>query len=164
MYGLLLKLWKVLHLPKNLQLFIMRRLNDQFIVGVTGVIFDKKDRILLFRHTYRNVDRWSLPGGYIKSKEHPKEGLEREIEEESGFVVSADERLAIRTDRTSPRIEIPYVGTYIGGKFRPSKEVSEAKFFAFDRLPNISQDQLYFIEKGTKERQLLKVLLKKAKD
>ncbi|HCR35975.1 hypothetical protein A2130_00420 [Candidatus Woesebacteria bacterium GWC2_33_12] len=148
MYKFLLKVWKGLRLPTNLQLFFMRRLNDQFLIGVTGIIFDNKDRILLFRHTYRDIDSWSLPGGYIKAKEHPKEALEREIKEESGLVVSADERLKLRTDRETPRIDISYVGKYIGGEFNKSTEVVEAKFFSFSKLPLLRPDQLYFIEKA----------------
>ena len=77
--ALLLKIWKLLKLPSGIQLFIMRMFNDQFLIGVTGIFFDDSGRILLFRHTYRNTDRWSLPGGYIKGKEHPKEGIEREV-------------------------------------------------------------------------------------
>ncbi|OGM11190.1 hypothetical protein A2V80_00630 [Candidatus Woesebacteria bacterium RBG_16_39_8b] len=145
MTDFLLKFWKILKLPTNLQLFFMRRFNDQFLIGVTGVIFNEDKEVLLFKHTYRDSDRWSLPGGYIKAKEHPKEALEREIEEESGFIVSADARLKLRTDRNSPRIDITYMGTFIGGEFKPSKEVDEAKFFKFNKLPILPQDQLYFI-------------------
>lgn len=148
--GLLLKIWRVLKLPLNLQLFIMRRLNSQFLIGVTGVILNENQEILLFRHTYRDTDQWSLPGGYVKAKEHPKEALEREIEEESGLIVSADERLKLRTDRESPRVDITYVGTFIGGEFKRSKEVHDAKFFAFEKLPRVSTDQLYFIERAIK--------------
>ena len=83
--------WKALHLPKNIQLTFMRVVQDQFLVGVTGVIFNNRDEILLFKHTYRN-QVWGLPGGYLKSKEHPKKGLEREIEEETGLTVSVDTR------------------------------------------------------------------------
>jgi len=146
MYNFLLKVWRALKLPTNLQLFFMRRLNDQFLIGVTGIIFDDKNRILLFRHTYRDTDSWSLPGGYIKAKEHPKEALEREILEESGFIVSADERLKLRTDRETPRIDITYVGKFIGGEFKESDEVKEAKFFSFSKLPLLQPDQLYFID------------------
>lgn len=142
------KIWKFLKLPVGWQLFLMRRVNDQFLIGVTGVIFNNNKEVLLFKHTYRDRDHWSLPGGYVKAKEHPKEGLEREIKEESGFTVSADERLKLRTDRNTPRIDITYMGTFIGGSFTPSKEVSEAKFFSFDSLPDISEDQLFFIDKA----------------
>lgn len=128
----------------------MRRFNDQFLVGVTGIFFNDKNEILLFKHTYRNKNRWSLPGGYAKGKEHPKEALEREVKEESGFIVSADERLKIRTDRETARLEITYVGILIGGEFTPSSEVNEAKLFSFDTLPLLPKDQLIFIEKAFK--------------
>lgn len=148
MPSFLIKIWKFLRLPTNVQLFIMRQVNDKFLIGVTGVIFNDKKEVLLFKHTYRDNNHWSLPGGYVKAKEHPKEGLEREIKEESGFVVLADKRLKLRTDRNSPRIDITYTGTFVGGEFTPSKEVKTAKFFAFDDLPELPEDQLYFIDKA----------------
>ncbi len=149
---ILYKLWQLLHLPTDLQLFLMRRVNDQFLIGVTGVFFDDKDRILLVKHTYRNSNSWSLPGGYLKGGEHPEEGLEREVMEETGFIVSADERLKIRTDRDSARLDIAYMGTYFGGFFKPSNEVSSAKRFAFENLPDISKDQLLLIDKAVNQR------------
>lgn len=78
--------------PTNFQLSIMRIFQDQFLIGVTGIIFNNKNQVLLFKHTYRQTD-WSLPGGYIKSKEHPFESLEREILEESGLVVSVEDQM-----------------------------------------------------------------------
>ncbi len=148
MAGLLSQIWQKLHLPTSLQLFIMRRTNDQFLVGVTGIFFNDQGGVLLFKHSYRGNGHWSLPGGYLKGKEHPKEGLEREILEESGLVVSADYRLKIRTDRESSRLDITYSGVFIGGEFKASKEVTEAKFFAFDKLPTLPEDQLLFIDKA----------------
>lgn len=145
MQGLLLKIWRALKLPRNLQIFIMRRVNDQFLVGVTGIFFDDKRRVLLVKHSYRG-NGWSLPGGYAKGGEHPKEALEREIKEETGYEVSADDRLKIRTDRKTARLDITYTGRFIGGVFTPSKEVPEAKLFKFDNLPIIPEDQLHFID------------------
>jgi ADP-ribose pyrophosphatase YjhB (NUDIX family) len=89
------KIYKALHLPKNLQLMVMRLFEDRFLVGTTGIIFNDKNEILLFKHTYRSHS-WSLPGGYLKAGEHPREGLEREIKEESGLTVSMDESLKTR--------------------------------------------------------------------
>ena len=152
MTKLLATLWRWLHLPTNVQLFIMRRFNDQFLIGVTGIIFNERDEILLFKHTYRGGDTWSLPGGYLKSKEHPREGLEREIKEESGLVVSVDEQLQTGTDRDAARIEIAYVGTFIGGEFTPSAEVSQSGFFDFHDLPRLPKDQLIFIDKVIRQR------------
>jgi len=148
MASFLLKVWGAFPLTTKLKLFFMRRFNDQFLIGVTGIFLNDKDEVMLFKHTYRDKEQWSLPGGYLKAKEHPKEGLEREILEESGLVVSADYNLKLRTDRKTARFDITYVGKFIGGEFTPSNEVSAVKFFTFDKLPNVPHDQLLFIEKA----------------
>ena len=153
---LLARIWRMLHLPKSIQLFVMRIFQDQFLIGVTGIILNDKNEILLFKYGYRQT-QWGLPGGFIKAKEHPQEALEREIEEESGFIVSADEELKIRTDRETARMDIGFVGKLMGGEFRKSSEVSEAKFFAFNDLPLlISKNQLFIIEQVLFQRKLLK--------
>lgn len=153
---LLAKIWRILHLPKFIQLFVMRISQDQFLIGVTGIILNDKNEILLFKYNYRQTE-WGLPGGFIKAKEHPQEALEREIEEESGFIVSVDEELKIRTDRETARMDIGFLGKLMGGEFRKSAEVVDAKFFAFDDLPLlISKNQLFIIEQTLYKKNLLK--------
>jgi 8-oxo-dGTP diphosphatase len=149
--NLLAKIYKALHLPKSMQLFIMRFFQDQFLVGVTGIIFNEKQEILLFKHTYRS-HAWALPGGYLKSGEHPREALEREIKEESGLVVSVDDSLKTRTDRDSARLDMCYTGILIGGDFVPSHEVSEYGFFAQDKLPLLRKNQVFLIDEALKQR------------
>ncbi len=151
MSGILTKLWLILHFPKKIQLWIIRLFHDEFLVGVAGVIFNQKDEILLFKHTYREIG-WGLPGGYMKAKEHPMEGLEREIEEESGFIVSIDEPIKIRTDRETARLEVCYIGEYLGGEFKKSGEVSKADFFTFENLPLIPRKQIFLIDYALKKR------------
>lgn len=151
MMGLLLRLWKKFGFSKNFQLWIIRLFQDQFLIGVTGVIFNAENKVLLFRHTYRKT-AWSLPGGYMNGKEHPKEALEREILEESGLTVSIDWRMKVRTDRETARLDISYIGTFIGGEFRSSAEVSEARFCSLDDLPLIRRDQLFLIERALEQR------------
>ncbi len=147
----LAKLWKALHLPKGLQLLAMRFLQDQFLVGVTGIIFNDKNEVLLFKHIYRS-HAWSLPGGYLKSGEHPREALEREIKEESGLVVSVDESLKTRTDRDTARLDMCYIGVLIGGDFTPTHEVSEYGFFKQDKFPLLRKNQLFLIDEALKQR------------
>ena len=76
MKTVLANIWKALHLPKGIQLQVMRLFQDQFLVGVTGIIFNENNEILVFKHSYR-AHAWSLPGGYMKAGEHPREALER---------------------------------------------------------------------------------------
>lgn len=143
--------WKLLRLPKNLQLFFMRMLQDKFLIGLTGIIFNEKNEVLLFKHTYRS-HAWSLPGGYMKAGEHPREGLEREILEESGLAVSVHARLKIRTDRASARLDICYVCTFIGGDFKPTHEVSEYGFFAQEDFPLLRKNQIFLIDAALKHK------------
>lgn len=152
---ILAKIWRMFHLPKSIQLFAMRIFQDQFLIGVTGIILNNKNEILLFKYNYRQTE-WGLPGGYIKAKEHPQEALEREIEEESGFIISADEELKIRTDRESARVDIGFVGKVMGGEFRRSSEVTDAKFFSFDDLPLLmSKQQLFIIEQALFQKKII---------
>ena len=147
------KIWKAARFPKPLQLFVMRFFQSQFLIGVTGIIFNERQEVLLFKHTYRQHS-WSLPGGYLKSGEHPREALEREIKEETGLVVSVDELLKTRTDRTSARLDICYTGIMIGGEFIPSNEVIEYGFFAQDQLPLLRQNQVFLIDQALQMRSL----------
>lgn len=151
MKSFLAKIWKRLNLPKGVQLFFMRFFQNQFLVGVTGVIFNAKNEVLLFKHTYRQ-HAWSLPGGYLKAGEHPKEALEREIKEESGLTVSIDEQLKTRTDRTGSRLDMGYIGVFIGGEFTPSHEVSEYGFFPRDKMPLLRSNQVFLIETALQQK------------
>jgi 8-oxo-dGTP diphosphatase len=148
---LLAKIWKLLQLPKGVQLFVMRFFQSQFLVGVTGIIFNDKNEILLFKHVYR-PHAWSLPGGYVKAGEHPQEALEREIKEESNLVVSIDESMKTRTDRDLARLDMCYLGVFIGGDFTPTHEVSEYGFFSQDTLPLLRKDQVFLIDEALKLR------------
>ena len=153
MKSLLAKIWKFLDLPKGVQLFFMRIFQNQFLVGVTGVIFNEKNEILLFKHTYRQQS-WALPGGYMKAGEHPAETIEREIKEESNLTVSADEALKTRTDREGARLDLCYTGIFIGGDFTPSVEVSEYGFFSQDTMPLLRSNQVFLIEEALQQKKL----------
>lgn len=151
MKSFLAKIWKSLNMPKEAQLFIMSFFQNRFLVGVTGIIFNEKSEVLLFKHTYRQHS-WSLPGGYMKSGEHPAESLEREIKEESKLVVSVDKSFKTRTDRTSSRLDLCYTGKFIGGEFSPSEEVSEYGFFAQDKMPLLRSNQVFLIEEALQQK------------
>jgi ADP-ribose pyrophosphatase YjhB (NUDIX family) len=149
MYGFLLKIYKKLNLSKTFQLYIQRILNDQFLIGVTGVIFNENDEILLFKHSYRQT-LWSLPGGYLKGGEHPKAGLAREIEEESGFKVNVLKIIMTIEDENAARLDMSYYGKFLSGTFKKSSEVTEYKFFSIKELPKLIDNQYVQIKEGYK--------------
>ena len=149
MYKFLLQVWKQLKLTKSLQIKLLRLVNDKFLIGVTGVIFNESHEVLLVKHSYRRVP-WSLPGGYLQANEHPKKGLEREMYEETNFKVHIEKILITKHDKETPRIDMCYVGTYITGKFKASDEVVDFGFFAKNKLPKLINDQYKQIELGYK--------------
>ncbi len=157
MRTLLAKIWRALKLPRNIQLSVMRLFQAKFLIGVTGIIFNDQGKVLLFKHRYR-AHSWSLPGGYLSSGEHPREGLEREIKEESGLIVSVDQQLKTRTDRDNAVLDMCYTGVFIGGEFTPSYEVSEYGFFALDQMPLLRSNQVVLINSAINERKNLQGL------
>ncbi len=149
MQSFLLKLYKNLKMTKNVQLYVQRVVNHQFLIGVTGVIFNNKNEVLLFKHSYRPIE-WSLPGGYLQGGEHPKEGLEREVYEESGFKVKIFKIIKTTHDKETARLDMSYYGVYESGEFRKSAEVTDFMFCPISKLPPLLESQYGQIKEGYK--------------
>lgn len=133
----LYKLWGWLPLPKWLRTIILWIGNPNFMVGVTAVILDEQGRVLLFKHTYRPDMPWGLPGGWLKYNEEPVQAVEREVFEESGMFVRVLQPIAVRRVETPGALEAVFLARYVRGEFRPSAEVSEAKFFTMSDMPPV---------------------------
>ena len=56
-------------------------------VDTRGVVF-REDRLLLVREKIDGL--WTLPGGWVDPNETPREAVEREVMEESGYEVRAE--------------------------------------------------------------------------
>lgn len=54
-------------------------------LGTAAIITDQIGRVLLVHPTYRDDDRWLLPGGVVEPGEHPHAACQREITEELGL-------------------------------------------------------------------------------
>lgn len=119
-------------------------------VDVRAGVFDdggtaaSPTRVLLVREA--SDGRWSLPGGWADQHDSPRQSIEREVLEESGFVVRAVKLAAIR-DRhlhpyEPPRLERIYKLLFVcdleGGAATTSLETTAARFFAVDALPELS--------------------------
>ena len=114
-----------------------RLVNDSFLAGVLGVIWNERREVLLFSHTYRSMP-WSLPGGWMQCGESPLVAIEREVREESGLAVRAERLLLVGTTTDRPKLEFVVAAGLVGGTFRPSREVDAMQWCALDRLPPIA--------------------------
>lgn len=112
-------------------------------VDVRGGVF-RDDRVLLVRE--RRDRLWTLPGGWADVNQTPRECVEREILEESGYVARAI-KLAAVWDYRRHNASVPchsalyklfFVCELTGGSAQASLETEEAEFFRPGELPQLS--------------------------
>ncbi len=102
-------------------------------------LIERAGRVLLTRRgrpPYAGT--WDLPGGFLERDETPETGLRRELHEELGVRVRRTRFLGFATDRYGPRgfpvLTLVY-RVSATGTIRPADDVTEARWFARDRLP-----------------------------
>jgi ADP-ribose pyrophosphatase YjhB (NUDIX family) len=113
-------------------------------VDVRAGVF-RGDEVLLVREAADG--RWSLPGGWADEQDSPRENVEREVREESGYEVRAVKLAAVK-DRhlhpyEPPRLERIYKLLFVceltGGAAAASLETTAARFFPLRQLPELSR-------------------------
>ena len=133
------------HLPVGVKLFLNRRLNATFLVGLLGVVRNETREVLVLTHTYRPGFPYGVPSGWLKRGEPLEEALAREIAEETGLTVEFVRVLAIESRERPTRLDVWLEYELVGGNFRPSPEVSEARFYPLDALPPLLREQRDFL-------------------
>lgn len=113
--------------------------SPKFVVGVSGLVRDDQNRILLLKHTYRGNKPWGLPGGGLQPGESLEECLDRELMEETGLKVEIEAMLSGAAHYDRRLVDMIFSCRLLPGesleKFRPNAEVSEARFFHLSELP-----------------------------
>lgn len=145
---------------EQLSLTLLARLLDSPLEAVRSVFLPEKgyptpkidvragvfegDRILLVRETADG--RWTLPGGWGDEHESPRQSIEREVLEESGYEVRASRLVAVKDRHLHPytpkRLERIYKLFFLceltGGEAATSLETDGVDFFPMDALPPLS--------------------------
>lgn len=111
-------------------------------VDVRGAVF-KNNQILLVREAIDNC--WTLPGGWADINESPSHATEREVWEESGYLVQAT-KLAAVYDRSlhghPPYLfhsyKLFFLCDLLGGEPTNSVETTAVGFFTEQELPSLS--------------------------
>jgi len=146
MKKLLLKIWKALPNSEILRGSLIWLITQKFLVGVVGVVLNDAGQILLLKHTYRGIYPWGLPTGWLKRGEQPMDALKREMKEETGMDVKVIKPLLVSGDDQWPRVDLIFLCSLIDGTFSASEEVSSAKFFGMDELPEVMPSQRKIIQ------------------
>lgn len=113
-------------------------------IGAAAIIADSEGRVLLVKHSYGKMN-WDMPGGKAEANESAQETAQREVLEETGLTVKADELTGVyydpiydmhhfvfRTRHDASRQPVP-----------SSPEILECGYFAVDDLPRPMKDFTY---------------------
>lgn len=110
-------------------------------VDVRGAIF-QGDRVLLIKEVATGC--WTLPGGWADVNLTPRENVEKECREESGYTVTATRLVALLDRARSGYPAHPlsiyklfFLCTITGGQPTPSIESSHIEFFPVHALPEL---------------------------
>jgi 8-oxo-dGTP diphosphatase len=68
--------------------YSFRQLQGWFTAGVVGVVLNSRREILIVEHVFHPEWPWGLPGGWLGRGEAPRDGLQRELREETGLSVA----------------------------------------------------------------------------
>jgi ADP-ribose pyrophosphatase YjhB (NUDIX family) len=112
-------------------------------VDVRTAVFSQ-GRVLLVKEWLDGA--WTLPGGWADEPDSPRAAAEREVREESGYIVRVTRLVALRDRRLHPYrpqhlggiYKLIFLADLIGGEARVSNETTEVGFFALDALPPLS--------------------------
>ena len=111
-------------------------------VDVRAAVF-QNNRLLLVRE--REDGRWTLPGGWAEVGQSAAESVEREVREESGYIVRAVKLLACWDRNKHPHPPIPFHAyklvfrcELLGGSPGATLETTEVGFFEEDQIPELS--------------------------
>jgi ADP-ribose pyrophosphatase YjhB (NUDIX family) len=110
-------------------------------VDVRGAIF-KGDQVLLIKETASG--KWTLPGGWADVNHSPKENVERECKEETGYDVTAtaitsviDRERAGYPPNAYTTYKLFFLCEIIGGTPQLNIESSGIEFFPLGALPEL---------------------------
>lgn len=126
--------WGVLP-GERLKTALVARLGPRFMVSTWAVIFDERDRVLLFHHTHDWRHPWGLPSGRLEHAEAPETALAREFREEVSGAIRVTRLIAALREPALPALRLVYACEVVTPPARASVEVDAWAYFSRSELP-----------------------------
>lgn len=125
------------------ELFALERGYPTPKVDVRTAVF-VEGRVLLVKEWQDGA--WTLPGGWADETDSPRIAAEREVLEESGYVVRVTRLIAVRDRRLhayQPQqlggiYKLLFLAELVGGEAQTSEETTDVGFFSLAELPPLS--------------------------
>ncbi len=105
---------------------------------VITIVTRGKDEILLAKHTRTKTQMYTLIAGFVEVGETLEDAVRREIQEEVGLQVKNIQYLASQPWPFPSNLMLAFKAEYHAGDIQIAEhELSDARFFRFDQLPEI---------------------------
>ncbi|MFB6722527.1 NUDIX domain-containing protein [Kribbella sp. NPDC056345] len=126
-----------------------------WLTGLTAVVLDEHDRILLVQRV--DTGRWSLPAGILEPGEQPAVALRREIYEETAVEAEVERLLNVESfpPAAYPNgdqvqfLDLCFRCRPIAGTPRVNDDESlDVRWWPLDNLPPLRAEELRFIERA----------------
>ncbi|WP_282692332.1 NUDIX domain-containing protein [Streptomyces sp. CC208A] len=127
-----------------------------FLPGVSAVVLDDRDRILLGRRA--DTGAWAVIGGIVEPGEQPADCAVREVEEETGVLCVPERILLVETLREPvvygngdicQYMDVSFACRAVGGEARVNDDESiDVGWFEADSLPPMKRFSHRRIEKA----------------
>ncbi len=126
-----------------------REYPDRPVVGIGGVVIEQGRALLIRRGGEPLRGQWSIPGGYLELGESLKDGVARELLEETGLqvlvldLIEVFDRVYHDPDETNPRnlegpkfhfVIVDYLCERISGEARAGSDVTDVAYATEDEL------------------------------
>jgi ADP-ribose pyrophosphatase YjhB (NUDIX family) len=129
---------------------VKREYPDHPIVGVGGVIVQNGRVVLVRRAKAPRMGEWSIPGGMLELGETLRDGVAREIAEETGLQVTSAAVLdvfdSIVTDPAGKTqyhyVLVDYLCSVTGGELRAASDVSEARWATLEEVISLVKREI----------------------
>lgn len=115
----------------------------------SALVVDDEGRVLLARRAGEpDAGKWDLPGGFLDEGEHPRDGLVRELREETGLEVEPGAFFDVVMDRygdgpdAHATLNLYWLARVVSGVERAADDVAELRWFRRGELPG--SDELAF--------------------
>ena len=156
MAPLLARIWR--RAPKWLRGAVTWTINGKVIVGVSGMLLNDADQILLLRHRFHSAGIWGMPGGWLSPGETICDCWRREVKEELNLCADVEAIVCHRATRNT--LEFFLLGRISGGQMKIDPvEILEGRFFSAEELPPMERFHLGVVGRTFRQLQESEITL-----